>query len=402
MNRGHPPAGDKVAIVASVLCGHSERGEVTFVPGAPVGPLSLGTQGHWKINAEGVAATHIFLHFDGRDLFACSVARAMLAGVPLDKNWVRVGLPCELRFEGACIIFRKESPSAPPMSLPITKGDGGALFHAAKRAVEAAMNFGPAAPPPGDSPHVQRMPQGAENLNRTMLVQGRPALPSDIPPVHAPADPVHRQTPAPAPARADKPPEDAEDGVDEPPKAGLGARVSEFWRSAPPVRKVTVLLVPLALAGGYFVFFSSEPPAPGPKRPSAAATASPSPRTATAGPASPAGAQANAGGVDRGGVPSFPAVAGSQAPPPPSTPPPPSVAPTGAGAKQGTAPQKTAGRSSSGGRSPEREALDNAAAGSFEDAAKRYEALSAAHPDNTAYKEAARILHAKAAPPNGQ
>jgi hypothetical protein len=110
------------------------------------------------------------------------------------------------------------------------------------------------------------------------------------------------------------------------------------------------------------------------------------------------GAHADARGVDlaRTGAPSLTASATAPAALPPA-----SEAATVATPKQATAPPKTAGRSTSGGRSPEREALDVAAAGSFEDAAKRYDALSAAHPDNTAYREAARILHAKAAL-NGQ
>ena len=41
-------------------------------------------------------------------------------------------------------------------------------------------------------------------------------------------------------------------------------------------------------------------------------------------------------------------------------------------------------------------ALDLAAAGAFDDAAKRYDSLAAAHPDDPSYREAARILRTKA------
>ena len=44
----------------------------------------------------------------------------------------------------------------------------------------------------------------------------------------------------------------------------------------------------------------------------------------------------------------------------------------------------------------ERAAVDAVAAGSYEAAAKMYEDLAKAHPENKAYKEAARILRAKA------
>lgn len=50
-----------------------------------------------------------------------------------------------------------------------------------------------------------------------------------------------------------------------------------------------------------------------------------------------------------------------------------------------------------GSRTPERAALDDVAAGSFESAARQYEALQAAHPDDPLFRDAARILRLKAA-----
>jgi outer membrane protein assembly factor BamD (BamD/ComL family) len=47
-------------------------------------------------------------------------------------------------------------------------------------------------------------------------------------------------------------------------------------------------------------------------------------------------------------------------------------------------------------RSPEREALDLAADGSYEEAAARYEALASMHPEDPTFKEAARILRVRA------
>jgi hypothetical protein len=386
-------------IVATVLCGQSDREKVTFVPGTPVGPISLGTQGGWKFNAQGVAAHHVYLHFDGRELYACSGAKAFLGGSPLDSNWVRVGPPCELRFEGACIILRKEPPShAPSYGGQSTMRDGGALLRAAQRAVEAAMKASrpgvaaapgaapwPAAmsaPPQADEqPSTARMPHAMGN--ETLAIPARPAWPGAMPATGARADAPAAQTPAALRRSVGAPAEDAEDAANEAKKAG-------FWRSASPVKKVTVLLMPLALVGSYFAFFPTEQPAPRTGPVSTGATA----YARAAGVASPTGARADAGDVDRGRAspPGF-----SVAAAPPATPPVSADSPV-ASAKQPAAPPKTAGRLSSGGRSAEREALDTAAAGSFEEAAKRYETLAAAHPDNIAYKEAARILHAKGAP----
>jgi hypothetical protein len=401
MNQGNLPAGER-PIVATVLSGQTDREKLIFVPGARVGPISLGTRGAWKINAQGVAPEHVFLHFDGRDLFACSAARAMLAGLPLNRNWVRVSLPCELRFEGACLIIRQEAPSRSPEGAESTMGDGGALAQAAQRAVEAAMYQRPAVPggpvpwagskPPGppaeQSPATHRMAQGLEAMGGTVVMHAGQVRPGKMPLGRASAGALPGQTPAAAQRRADVPAKDAEGAANEPTRAG-------FWRSASPVKKVTVLLMPLAIVGSYFAFFPTEPPKPpAGGRGSTAATAS----ARTAGIASSSGAQANAGGSDRSRTspPILSAAASAPAAPPSA-----SAAPTVASARPATPPPKTAGRSSSGGRSPEREALDSAAAGSFDEAAKRYDALAAAHPDNTVYKEAARILHAKAAP-NGQ
>jgi predicted Zn-dependent protease len=52
-----------------------------------------------------------------------------------------------------------------------------------------------------------------------------------------------------------------------------------------------------------------------------------------------------------------------------------------------------------GKRTAERMALDAVAAGSFDEAANLLTALSAAHPDDPSYKEAARILREKSGQP---
>ena len=45
-----------------------------------------------------------------------------------------------------------------------------------------------------------------------------------------------------------------------------------------------------------------------------------------------------------------------------------------------------------GRRTPDRDAIDAVAMGAFDEAAQRYASLATAHPDSTAYKDAARIL----------
>lgn len=151
-------------------------------------------------------------------------------------------------------------------------------------------------------------------------------------------------------------------------RAGLRG-LQQGWQQASLVRKASlVLVVPALLCALATVGASSRsaqaraPLAPAAETPVPAATAMPA-ATATHAPTA--------------------ATARSAAPAPSS----PSTTP-----KPGTAALRDT-------RTAERKALDAAIAGADAEAAEQYAELAAAHPDNVAFREAARILRARASAP---
>ena len=177
-----------------------------------------------------------------------------------------------------------------------------------------------------------------------------------------------------------------------------------YWKSASNVKKATILLMPFVLVLSFFMLQDEEegPPAKVLGAGSGAsakhaADASASRADADASRADDASPAIEAGSLAQNGESPVtdaspqvaiaaiaPAIdAGAQA----------TSATTGrdAGAKVAALP--------AGKRTPERLALDSVAAGSYAEAAKLYDALAVAHPDDPTFKEAARILREKASKP---
>jgi hypothetical protein len=436
---------DTDLVEISLLSGHSARPSISFAPGAPAPTVSVGSGGQWNVTAEGVAPVHVFLAFDGQAVHVASAlpqAPVLLAGAPVGTGWTRAPVPCELRFGGACLILRRvPRPGATATATEeATMYDGGALLAAAKQrasmtpspvthplggAVPNVPSIRPAAGMPPDTARVgpPAMPEaprpGMPDLGSTVpladphgfheavlaatAAAARPPSDSDAtqvraapagapapPPLdwertvvapHPPgfAVPAHLPVPyagpvpEPPPVAPPAPAPPTPNVTTTPPGAttGAGAKALEAWRASSPVKKATLALLPFALVGALFIM--QDQPAPSPKGSRPAASASVAAATKDAG-ATPRGATTVTVGasVDAGTE-----VAASDPPVIPDVPP-------------------KAVPPSPGKRTPEREALDTAAAGAFEDAAKRYDTLAASHPDDPSYKEAARILRAKA------
>lgn len=128
-------------IEISVLSGHSDRSAMTFVPGAPANPISVGAAGQWVVSAEGVGPVQLYVVFDGRSVHVASAApnaQVLLAGAAVGASWVKAPIPCELRFGGACLILRYAPRTAAHVEEERTVHDGGALWQAAQRAVQDA------------------------------------------------------------------------------------------------------------------------------------------------------------------------------------------------------------------------------------------------------------------------
>jgi len=62
-----------------------------FPGGFQVAPFSVGAQGEWVVAVSGVADVHLFLRFDGEQVFASGLPQAepaYLDGAPLSNDWV--------------------------------------------------------------------------------------------------------------------------------------------------------------------------------------------------------------------------------------------------------------------------------------------------------------------------
>jgi hypothetical protein len=134
--------GEHDLIEISLLSGQSDRPALTFTPGAPQNPVSVGTAGQWIVSAEGVGPVHLYLVFDGLSVHVASAsanAQVLLAGSAVGANWVKAPIPCELRFGGACVIMRYAPSTVAHVEEERTVHDGGALWQAAQRAAQDAM-----------------------------------------------------------------------------------------------------------------------------------------------------------------------------------------------------------------------------------------------------------------------
>jgi hypothetical protein len=452
-------AGENELIEISLLSGQSDRPVLTFTPGTPANPVSVGTAAQWVVVGEGVAPIHLYLVFDGRSVHvaaAAANAQVLLAGAQVGASWARAPVPCELRFGGACVIMRYAARAAYPEE-ERTVHDGGALWQAAQQAVKDAIERAKQGPP-DDSPHLgpqaqlppprpaagapasfgATVPMGEQQQQafrdavakatsslppplgedspatvRAPLVGGplgppspplevtmiapQPLMPRPAASSGSSAPPPARGQPFPpatlqaaAPTGSAAPPANTSPGRDRTPEKKLA-----FWHEASGVKKATLILMPFALVMSYFMLQPDPPPPP----PKVIAGAGASKRAAQArdggviatGTAPASGSDGGGDRAEAGGDAAATSEVSDQttaavvSPMPDSRPePPPKVAPLPRGM-----------------RTPERQALDAVAAGSFDDASRLYTALSAVHPDDPSYKEAARILREKTGQPRG-
>jgi hypothetical protein len=225
-------------------------------PGSSVGPLRVGSAADWCVTGEGVQPLHLSLLFDGTDLFVASVSPAVyvsLNGQPLNAGqWVPVGISSEICFGSAVLhVARGESQPPPGTALDIpaadtgpeaTLSDGGRLREIAQRARDAASDT-VSAPPPAVSP------------SAPPAVMPTP-LPAAGQPPPAPAQ--QHQPSAPAPAS--------------PPKTKSGSS----WSEASLVKKLTLLLLPLAAVGTWFTWDDPAPPPKARRKAPAASASAPS------------------------------------------------------------------------------------------------------------------------------
>jgi hypothetical protein len=97
--------------------------------------------------------------FDGRDVHVASATptgQVLVAGVLVGPAWTRAPIPCEIRFGNASLFLR--AIPRPKDDDEATMHDGGALWHAAQRAVHDAASRGASSPPQEERTQIQAFP----------------------------------------------------------------------------------------------------------------------------------------------------------------------------------------------------------------------------------------------------
>jgi hypothetical protein len=163
------------------------------------------------------------------------------------------------------------------------------------------------------------------------------------------------------------------------PKAKLGGALVEAWRSASLIKKITFFLLPLDIVA--VLLPESEPP-PGPD---ASARAVPS----SSGSASAMARTAKSVGAASVAMPSAAGASASASAVALQTKAPSDAKPTAAA---GSASSEPAGTPAVSADATERAAIDAAFAGRWPVAVRLYDGLAESHPDQPAFREAARIL----------
>jgi hypothetical protein len=514
-------SGSESPLLVLLASGESVTKAMRFLPGQATQPITIGREGVWRVDGNGVAPTHLRLAFDGRQLHVCTLGEscpAAINGAPIDARWWPVQAPCEIQFGGACLRViaeqqaRTPAPRPDPTELLVGSGlqkpppmtgtvlDGSGRWFAehgpaqqaqAVKAISGAP--GPSGPPPRApvaSPTPDHRVPAAAPVMPTLAVAatptpapaGGPVAPSRAPAgrsdmtVLAPLGP--EQAPARAPARtpflglegvraSPTPPPTAHgpaanfaagggSGTPPPPygtaaappgllgaAAGKSAPlvqpsamppaahhrtpapqwnqfndpgpelpaapttvvkgVANLWSATSPVMKAVIVLLPIA-AGFAFKsgLFDEEPPAA--TTPSRAATSSTHTVSSARAIAENAAVKPQPSVAQPTSVPARPIP--SAARPGPSA----AVAdPTAASSAAGnlrepeparsvaaaSPPDTPAKRNGSQPRTQQRDAIDAAFSGSFEEAAALYDQLAASQPNEPAFREAARILREK-------
>ncbi len=298
--------------------------------------------------------------------------------------------------------------SHPPAPMDLTATTPMADAQKFRDAVTAAQAAGAMRPPIESSPTTVRQPQ--PQMAGAALPPGPfppgPFPPGPFPPGQEPLGELEKTVIAPHPPRPPAAaPELAGGFVPAPPATATGAvpggappapvqqeKPLNYWQAASPVKKATLVLMPFALVMA-FLMLRDEPPPP----PRVAGTSSASGKHARSDGGALASGDATDGGLAGGAVDGAAVVTTNDTS---------GVVDAGLAANGSPDTKPDPKQDSSGGakvvpltgskRTSERQALDSVAAGSFDEAAKRYDALTAAHADDPSYKEAARILREKA------
>jgi hypothetical protein len=397
-----PPSNTKGDIVLRLLDGRSEQRQIVLDGGRARPPFAVGRRGAWRIDGGHVARAHVMLAFNGSVLYVCAIGgqKALLDGTPLDGRWMEVSLPSVLRFGSARLgIGRRAGPEEvtqlPRREEEATCYDEARLQaalalstqdeevtciaevevpDAARRPLVEAAPPRPVrrptivcavAKPPPPPPILQSLPesartwaapavgseQGADGARDDVASSLPPTVPSEdlVSPAGDSLDGIARlAATGETSARSS-----AEEAACPAPRSRMGGVVHAWSGASLPKRAIALIMIPTVIVAVFTM------------RPTGAAR----------------GSSRQAPAITKVAVPPA-ATATSSGMPTPRAPP---VPPAPAAGLHDT-------------RTAERRALDTATAGDGS-ATEQYEALAAAHPENVAFREAVRILRARALTP---
>ena len=390
MSGTQPMAELAVKTVVNLVDGLSKTPRLRFAWGAPSDPISVGLRGHWAILADGLLDLHAYLGFDGKQLLIAPAAANAVVRVNgrtlVGHAWCPVAAPGEIELGGARLKVELDGPAL-DMGLPVgpnstfdTLFDGGVLRQRGQALSDAPMV-------PATPPHVAFGAPGAQTMASGLADQG---------PAKLAAAAVGR----PHAAKSSVPPTSA---TSEAPPVKKG-----FWASASVPKKLSVALLPLAVAATWYSM-EQQPEVSPPTRPvHAASSAKAVPRAISEGesvasvsvprlartaasPTSVASQSAIVPEVTAPTASSAPSASGASAAPAPSSAPTPSGSPAVA-----PTPDPSAARTVAPPGYSERAALDAAFLGNLKEAARIYGKLADANAGNRAFKLAARLAEENA------
>lgn len=415
--------------VLEIRRGTGDPRSLTLEVGQELPPLSIGSGADWRIDADGMEEVHAFVYFDGQQLHVQSAVPARpvkVNGRAVGTEWTPVAAPSTLAVADARLVFcplsqasaaatgsavpRSRTPTpfgedAPTrMQLPAAHDDDEATGHIevpnfdeeATRALpvpQAAKMMAARRPTPAPGGSPAMAPPGAPPIGPPMAAppMAAPVLGLSAAPVMGPdllGPPAYAPPPPPPP-----PPDDVPPHLQTTTKPALRTdenKLAKAWRETSLVKKATLVLLPLAFVMVIFGFEDDPAPTKAKSKPAASASSS-----STAADDDPPKKKKPKKQDDDDPAPGPSATAPAPAPTPSSShsgpaPVPPGPAPSASASAPGSPKTDPAKKSA------EREAVDAVAAGQYELAAKLYDQLAKEHPDVPAYKEAARILRAKA------
>ncbi len=98
----------QVELAIESLDGSAQPAVLYLTPGEKLGPIDIGTQGNWRVHANGVAPKHAALYYDGARLCVMSLDESSplkVHGQAVPTSWVVIRPPCEIEVGAARLSF---------------------------------------------------------------------------------------------------------------------------------------------------------------------------------------------------------------------------------------------------------------------------------------------------------